>query len=87
MVTKQVSQVDYEIQLNKKVKKPFHINMPKEQIERNHNDQAVSGNEVEVSNWICLGESEQFSCCGAGLNCKPDDTIETHIENSLIFST
>ena len=34
MVTKQVSPVNYEVQLNKKVKKPFHINMLKERNER-----------------------------------------------------
>ena len=67
------------------MKNPFHINRPKEWIERNHNDQAVSGNEVEVSNWIFHEKSEQCSCCGTGLNCEPDDTIETHIEDSLIF--
>ena len=84
-VTKQVSQVDYEIQLNMKVKKPFQINMLKECIEINYNDQAVSRNEVEVSSWICHEESEQYSCCGAVLDCEPDDKIETGIENYLIF--
>ena len=83
MVTKQVSQVDYETQLNKMVKKPFHIIMLKECIDRNYNNQAVSGNEVEVCNWICHEEPEQYCWCGAVLNCKSDDKKLT-LKNYLI---
>ena len=86
MVTKHVSPVDYELQLNKKVKKPFHINMLKEWIDRNIIDQAVSGNDVEVSNLTCHEESEQYSCCGVVLDCESDDKLETYIENPQLGS-
>ena len=88
MVTKQVSPVDYEVQLNKKVKKPFHINMLKEWIERNYNDQAVCGDDVEVSNSTCHEESEQYCCCGVVLDCESDYKILffLHINLSLTLS-
>ena len=84
VVTKAVSPVDYEIQINSKVKKPFHINMLKEWVERDVGDQVASADNVEVSNLTGLSEHQEHSFCNVVLEFEDEEKVKVNIENPLL---
>ena len=82
-VIRQVSPVDYEIQLNRKVKKSFHINMLKEWIDRERNDLQVSEDIRECSSMTSSKQIENDCVCNIVLGCDDDMNIVS-IENPLL---
>ena len=62
-VIKQITSVDYEIRINKKIRKTFHINMLKEWVERGSD--LYSQNEImnDENNVAYYYEAEKHSIC------------------------
>ena len=82
-VIRQVSPVDYEIQLNRKVKKSFHINMLKEWIDRERNDLQVSEDIRESNSMTSSKQIEKDCVCNIVLGCDDGMNIVS-IENPLL---
>ena len=86
-VLKQVSPVDYEIQLNRKVKKTFHINMLKEWIDRNEDSFQADAAETP-SNMIAYYENTgKDAVSNIVLGCDDDINNVVSIENPLLTPT
>ena len=83
-VTKQVSPVDYEIQLSKKVRKPFHINMLKEWVDRESNDLQVEETIREGNSMACYDKIKEHYICSEVLDSDDGLKKQVSIENPLL---
>ena len=79
-----MSPVDYEIQVNRKVKKTFHINMLKQWVDREIRVTLESSDKIEVSNLTCFNENEKHSLCNVVLAGEDEEKIEINTENPLL---
>ena len=84
LVTKVVSPVDYEIQINRKVKKVFHINMLKRWVDREDDNQVDSTGKAEVSNLLHFSERENHIIGNIVLECEDEEKPAVSIENPLL---
>ena len=82
-VTKPMSPMDYEIQLSRKVKTPFHIKILKEWAERTANDQLASANKIEVSNLTCQNEHEKHSLFNVMLEFEGEGKVDRMWNNDF----
>ncbi|MCG7879549.1 MAG: hypothetical protein JAY78_24875, partial [Candidatus Thiodiazotropha taylori] len=83
-VFKQVSPVDYEIQMDKKVKKTFHINMLKEWIERGAEEPSTNSVNTEASNMVGHSKKERHSFNNVVLDSEDEEKVGISIENPLL---
>ena len=83
-VIKQITPVDYEIRINKKIRKTFHINMLKEWVERGSD--LYSQNEImnDENNVAYYYEAEKHSICNVVFDSENDEKIGKSIENPLL---
>ena len=83
-IVKQVSPVDYEIQIDRKVKKSFHINMLKEWVERDVNEPITDTGNAEASNLVGQIKKDKHSINNVVLESEDEGKAGVCIENPLL---